>query len=40
MVATTPGVVLPYRRTMPKRMTMAKATLKIPRRPATFAAAR
>jgi RNA polymerase sigma factor FliA len=38
-VATVPGVVLPYKRTTPKRMTMAKATLKMPRRQA-FAAAR
>ena len=38
-VATMPGVVLPYKRTTPKRMTMAKATLKMPRRQA-FAAAR
>jgi hypothetical protein len=38
-VATMPGVVLPYKRTTPKRMTMAKATLKM-RRQATFAAAR
>jgi len=32
-------VVLPYKRTMPKRLTMAKATLKMSRRQA-FAAAR
>jgi RNA polymerase sigma factor for flagellar operon FliA len=38
-VATMPGVVLPYKRTT-KRMTMAKATLKMPRRQAAFAAAR
>jgi len=38
-VATMPGVVLPYKRTTPKRMTMAKATLKMSRRQA-FAAAR
>jgi RNA polymerase sigma factor for flagellar operon FliA len=37
--ATMPGVVLPYKRTTPKRMTMAKATLKMARRQA-FAAAR
>jgi len=41
VVATTPGVVLPYKRTALKRMTMAKATLKMPgRRQASFAAAR
>jgi RNA polymerase sigma factor FliA len=38
-VATMPGVVLPYKRTT-KRMTMAKATLKMPRRQSAFAAAR
>ena len=37
--ATMPGVVLPYKRTTPKRLTMAKATLKMARRQA-FAAAR
>jgi hypothetical protein len=39
-VAAMPGVVLPYKRTMAKRLTMAKATLKMPRRQAAFAAAR
>jgi len=40
MVATTPGVVLPYKRTARKRLMMAKATLKMPRRQAAIAAAR